>query len=218
MMPRRKRAAPFRPVLNAAAKVAVAASIGSDVSGSEECRYLLIRFPDDWTFKRIDDTRLVDQIETVKIGRRHPDGIPVGRYLRVPVEPLVDPWGRVAVGLEFETPQGLQSAELTVQTHDDAAPPAEGSGSTAPNGDHGTGDPDEGIRLSSNSLLRLTNKSTVFFVEGNPGDMLDLTDDETGQWSVGDSDGAHTLYIRRDRSGRRSAALAVRCGIAVKVG
>ena len=212
MMPRRKRAAQFRPVLNAA-KVAVAASIGSDVSGSEDCRYLLIRFPDDWTFKRIDDSRLADQIETVKIGRRHPDGIPVGRYLRVPVEPLVDPWGRVAVGLEFETPQGPQSAELTVQTHDDAAPPAEGSAPAFLSSDL-----DEGIRLSSNSLLRLTNKSTVFFVEGNPGDMLDLTDDETGQWSIGDSDGAHTLYIRRDRSGRRSAALAVRCGIAVKVG
>jgi hypothetical protein len=205
IMRRRKRAARFRPLLKSAA-VAMAAAI-DDVSGQEDCRHLLIRVPDDWRFSRIDDHRLARAIDTVALDRRNPDGLPAGRYLRLPIEPLVDPWGRVSVGLEFDTPTGTQTAELSVQTRDDR-----------PDCDGAAGEAEDGIRLYAQSLLQLTGRTTIFFVEGSTGDVVDLTDDEVGRWSQSDSDGQHTLYIRRDRSGRRSGAIAVRCGIEVKLG
>ena len=55
------------------------------------------------------------------------------------------------------------------------------------------------------------------FVEGGVGDTLDLSDDPDGRWQTGDTDGIHTLYIRRDRDGRRTATLAVRNGVAVSL-
>ena len=47
--------------------------------------------------------------------------------------------------------------------------------------------------------------------------MLDLSNDPSGRWMPGDNDGTHTLYVRSDRSGARTATLAVRNVIAVKL-
>jgi hypothetical protein len=44
-----------------------------------------------------------------------------------------------------------------------------------------------------------------------------LSDDRTGHWTAGDSDGTHTLYLRHDPRGQRTATLAVRNGITVSV-
>ena len=82
-MRRRKPAERFRPVLKSSA-IALAASIDDTPDGAD-CRFLLVRYPDSWAFKSADDHRLDGKIESVTIERRHPDGIPGGRYLRVPV-------------------------------------------------------------------------------------------------------------------------------------
>ena len=205
-MRRRKPVERFRPVLNSSA-IAVAASI-EDMADGSAFRFLLVRFPEGWSFKGTDDLQLTGKIEAVTIERRHPDGIPGGRYLRVPIDSLVDPWGRVAVDLTFETPEGEQHAELTIQTRDDTMV----IGDTQVHGKDA-----ETIHITGGSVLAQTAASSIFFIEGSPGDVLDLTDDETGHWYVGDSDGTHTLYLRRDLAGKRTAALAVRNGITVSV-
>jgi len=207
IMRRRKPAERFRPVLKSSA-LAVAASI-DDLSDGTDVRFLLVRHPEGWTFKGADDHRLDGKVESVTIERRHPDGIPSGRYLRVPVDSVVDPWGRVAIDLAFDTPDGVQHAELTIQTRDDAmAGTALGL----------EGDP-ETIHITGGSVLAQTaaGATAVFFVEGSAGDVLDLSDDTTGSWSAGDSDGTHTLYLRHDQGGQRTATLAVRNGITVSV-
>jgi hypothetical protein len=205
-MRRRKPTERFRPVLNSSA-IAVAASI-EDMSDGSAFRFLLVRFPEGWTFKGTDDHRLVGKIEAITIERRHPDGIPGGRYLRVPIDTIVDPWGRVAVGLAFDTPDGEQHAELAIQTRDD----------TLVVGDVNSPAADaETIHITGGSVLAQTAASSIFFIEGSLGDVLDLTDDETGHWTAGDSDGTHTLYVRHDGAGKRTAALAVRNGITVSV-
>jgi len=203
-MRRHKSAARFRPVLKSSA-IAVAASI-EDMSDGADFRFLLVRHPDIWSFKGTDDHRLAGKIETVSIERRHPDGIPSGRYLRVPIDSIVDPWGRVAVDLEFETPDGTQHAELTIQTRDETmAGLSDGEGA-------------EPIRITGASILTQTTASSIFFIEGSSGDVLDLADDRAGRWSAGDTDGTHTLYVRHDNAGKRTAALAVRNGITVSLG
>jgi len=206
-MRRRKPAARFRPVLKSSA-IAVAASI-DDLSEGPDFRFLLVRYPETWTFKSTDDHRLDGKIESMTIDRRHPDGIPSGHYLRVPVDPIVDPWGRVAVDFAFDTPDGVQHAELTIQTRDDVMantkPPLEGEGP-------------ETIHITGGSVLAQTAASAVFFVEGSPGDVLDLSDDKIGRWKAGDSDGTHTLYLRHDPAGKRTATVAVRNGMTVSVG
>lgn len=203
-MRRRKPAERFRPVLKSSA-IAVAASI-EDMSEGGDVRFLLVRYPDDWSFKGTDDHRLNGKVETVAIERRHPDGIPSGRYLRVPVDCVVDPWGRVAIDLAFDTPEGVQHAELTIQTRDDAIAACDGAAADA-----------ETIHITGGSVLAQTAASAVFFIEGSPGDVLDLSDDRAGHWSAGDSDGTHTLYLRHDKIGKRTATLAVRNGITVSL-
>lgn len=205
-MRRRKPADRFRPVLKSSA-IAVAASI-EDMSDGSDFRFLLVRYPDDWVFNGADDHRLAGKIESVVIERRHPDGIPSGRYLRVPIDSIIDPWGRVAIDLEFDTPEGTQHAELSIQTRDDAV-----ANTAATSQDNG---PDT-IHITGGSVLAQTAASSIFFVEGSPGDVLDLTDDQAGHWSAGDSDGTHRLYLRHDLAGKRTAALAVRNGISVSV-
>jgi len=205
MIRRRKPAERFRPVLKSSA-IAVAASI-DDVSDGSDFRFLLVRYPDDWVFKGSDDHRLDGKVESVTIERRHPDGIPSGRYLRVPVDAVVDPWGRVAVDLAFDTPDGVQHAELTIQTRDDAMAAPDASLDGGP----------ETIHITGGSVLAQTAAAAVFFIEGSRGDVLDLSDDQTGLWTAGDSDGTHTLYLRHDRIGKRTATLAVRNGITVSV-
>ena len=204
-MRRRKSAERFRPVLKSSA-IAVAASI-EDMADGSDFRFLLVRHPDGWTFKRADDHRLHGKIETVTIQRRHPDGVPSGRYLRVPIDSIVDPWGRVAVDLEFETYEGIQHAELSIQTRDDAAASGFSAEVDA-----------ESMHMYGGAVLAETAAASIFFVEGNRGDVLDLTDDKTGRWQAGDSDGAHTLYRRHDPSGKHTATIAVRKGITVNVG
>jgi hypothetical protein len=204
-MRRRKPAERFRPILKSAA-IAVAASI-DDVSDGSDFRFLLVRYPDGWVFKDTDDHRLAGKIASVAIERRHPDGIPGGRYLRVPVDAVVDPWGRVAIDLAFDTPDGVQHAELTIQTRDD----------TMAAMDAGDADGPETIHITGGSVLAQTAASAVFFIEGNRGDVLDLSDDQTGRWTAGDSDGTHTLYMRHDTGGKRTATLAVRNGVAVSL-
>ncbi|GAB2175788.1 hypothetical protein [Dongia sp. agr-C8] len=206
-MRRRKPAERFRPVLKSSA-IAVAASI-DDLSDGTDVRFLLVRHPESWSFKGTDDHRLDGKVESVTIERRHPDGIPSGRYLRVPVDAVVDPWGRVAIELEFDTPEGVQHAELTIQTRDDTMAAAPSSGLA--------GDP-ETIHITGGTVLAQTAAAAVFFVEGSPGDVLDLSDDQSGRWAAGDSDGTHTLYLRLDQAGQRTATLAVRNGITVSVG
>ena len=202
---RRRKAERFRPVLNSSA-IAVAASI-DDMSDGADFRFLLVRYPDGWEFNGTDDHRLDGKVESVTIERRHPDGIPGGRYLRVPVDSVVDPWGRVAIDLAFDTPEGVQHAELTIQTRDDAM------ASTALGLEGGP----ETIHITGGSVLAQTAASAVFFIEGSAGDVLDLSDDRTGRWTAGDSDGTHTLYLRHDQGGQRTATLAVRNGITVSV-
>jgi hypothetical protein len=206
MIRRRKPADRFRPVLKSSA-IAVAASI-EDMSDGADFRFLLVRHPDGWTFKGTDDHRLDGKVETVTIERRHPDGIPSGRYLRVPVDAVVDPWGRVAIDLAFDTPDGVQHAELTIQTRDDTM---------AANNAGSSDDGPETIHITGGSVLAQTAVASVFFIEGNAGDVLDLSDDQTGRWSAGDSDGTHTLYVRHDTAGKRTAALAVRNNVSVSV-
>jgi hypothetical protein len=206
IMRRRKPADRFRPVLKSSA-IAVAASI-DDMSDGTDVRFLLVRHPESWTFKGTDDHRLDGKVESVTIERRHPDGIPGGRYLRVPVDAVVDPWGRVAIELEFDTPEGLQHAELTIQTRDDTM---------AANLTGGVEGGPETIHITGGSVLAQTSASAVFFIEGSSGDVLDLSDDRAGRWTAGDSDGTHTLYLRYDQGGKRTATLAVRNGITVSV-
>jgi hypothetical protein len=177
------------------------------MSDGSDFRFLLVRHPDDWSFGGADDHRLAGKIESVTIERRHPDGIPSGRYLRVPIDSIIDPWGRVAVDLAFETPDGTQHAELTIQTRDETMAAAMRSE------DDGL----ESIRISGSTVLAHTAASSIFFVEGSTGDILDLTDDQSGRWSTGDSDGTHTLYLRHSQTGKRTAALAVRNGITVSL-
>ena len=188
------------------------ARIGSDGAsrsrycGSAEPRALLVKIPEDWTFQRFDDQRYMGEVETVTVKPRDPDGVPAGRYLRVAVDQLVDPWGRVAVGMEFDTPAGLQRAELSLETHDDALKPEAAHLQM------------DGIEVDAKSLLALDGSAqSLLFVEGRPGDTLDLSDDPEGRWQNGDTDGTHTLYIRRDQDGRRTATLAVRNAVAVKL-
>jgi hypothetical protein len=210
-MRRPNRTARFKPVLNTA-EMAMTPSIDDGADG-QDCRAFLVRIPEQWEFKRIEDGRLAGEIETVVIRRRHPDGIPAGRYLRLPVETLADPWGRVSVGLEFDTPEGSQHAELTFQSHDepmgDDTKPDDAIGPEAP--------AFESIQIDVLAVRELSGTATVFFVEGDTGDVVDLSGDEVGRWVIGDSDGTHTLYIRSDASGKRGPTLAVRNGIAVKL-
>jgi hypothetical protein len=176
-----------------------------EVAGTLEPRALLVKIPDDWTFRRFDDQRYMGDVETVAVRPRDPDGVPPGRYLRVAVDQLIDPWGRVAVGMEFDTPTGPQRAELSLQTQDDALKPEV----------HPALD---GIEVDAKSLLALDGGAhSLLFVEGRAGDTLDLSDDPEGRWQSGDNDGTHTLYIRRDQDGRRNATLAVRNAVAVKL-
>ena len=204
-MRRRNSAERFRPMLKSSV-IAVAASI-EDLSDGGDFRFLLVRHPDTWTFAGTDDHRLDGQLETVIIERRLPDCFPSGRYLRVPIDSLVDPWGRVAIDLAFKTPQGVQHAELSIQTRDDAMK------TEAP----GAGDTAETIQIGGGMIQAETAHSAIFFVEGSAGDRLDLSDDDTGRWTAGDSDGTHTLYLRHDASGKRTAAVAVRNCVAVSV-
>ncbi|HVZ00373.1 MAG TPA: hypothetical protein VHA35_12760 [Dongiaceae bacterium] len=184
--------------------MAIAPSI-DEIPGTSEPRALLVKIPDDWTFRRFDDQRYTGDVETVAVKPRDPDGVPPGRYLRVAVDQLIDPWGRVAVGMEFDTPAGVQRAELSLETQDEAL-----KAETHP--------PIDGIEVDAKSLLALDGGSqSLLFVEGRPGDTLDLSDDPEGRWSGGDTDGTHTLYIRRDDDGRRTATLAVRNAVAVKL-
>jgi hypothetical protein len=206
IMRRRKPAERFRPVLKSSA-IAVAASI-DDMSDGTDIRFLLVRYPVGWSFKGTDDHRLDGKVESVTIERRHPDGIPGGRYLRVPVDAVVDPWGRVAIELEFDAPDGVQHAELTIQTRDETM---------AANLAGGLDGAPETIHITGGSVLAQTAASAVFFIEGSAGDVLDLSDDRTGRWTAGDSDGTHTLYLRHDQGGKRTATLAVRNGITVSV-
>jgi hypothetical protein len=206
IMRRRKPAERFRPVLKSSA-IAVAASI-DDMSEGADFRFLLVRYPEGWSFNGTDDHRLDGKVESVTIERRHPDGIPSGRYLRVPVDSVVDPWGRVAIDLAFDTPDGVQHAELTIQTRDDAMAADVASGLPS--------DP-ETIHITGGSVLAQTASAAVFFVEGSRGDVLDLSDDQAGLWSAGDTDGTHTLYLRHDRAGKRTATLAVRNGVTVSM-
>jgi len=205
-MSRRRGATRFRPVLNSA-EIAVAASI-DDVSDAQDCRFLLVKHPESWTFLKADDHRLEGRIESLRIDRRNPDGIPAGRYLRVPVDSMVDPWGRVAVDLEFETPDGTQHAELTIQTREERGPGAQTA--AAPT------QPDS-VHMYGGAALAKTASTSVFFVEGSAGDVLDLSDDGEGSWSAGDTDGSHTLYLRHDATGARTAALAVHNAVVVKL-
>jgi hypothetical protein len=166
---------------------------------------LLVKIPDDWTFVRFDDQRYTGEVETVTVKPRDPDGVPPGRYLRVAVDQLIDPWGRVAVGMEFETPDGVQRAELSLETQDDAL---------KPDIHHQM----DGIEVDAKSLLALDGGSqSPLFVEGRAGDILDLSDDPEGRWHSGDSDGTHTLYIRHSEDGKRNATLAVRNAVAVRL-
>jgi hypothetical protein len=207
IMRRRKPANRFRPVLKSSA-IALAASI-DDLSDGPDFRFLLVRHPDGWSFSGTDDHRLAGKIESVTIERRHPDGIPGGRYLRVPIDSVVDPWGRVAIDLAFDTPQGVQHAELSIQTRDDSMDA--GQAPVEPAGP-------ETIRITGGSALAEKAAEAIFFVDGSAGDVLDLSDDKSGRWIAGDSDGTHTLYLRHDSSGKRTATLAVRKGITVSVG
>ena len=204
---RRRKAERFRPVLKSSA-IAVAASI-EDMSDGSDFRFLLVRYPDAWTFAGADDHRLEGRIESVIIQRRHPDGIPSGRYLRVPIDSVVDPWGRVAIDLAFDTPEGVQHAELSIQTRDD---------SMAASASLIEGEGPESMRMMGGIALAHSAAASIFFVEGSAGDVLDLTDDTAGRWIAGDSDGNHTLYRRQDKAGKRTAMIAVRNGITVNVG
>src|SRR4051812_37127945 len=186
MIRRRKPAERFRPVLKSSA-IAIAASI-DDVADGSDFRFLLVRYPEGWAFNGTDDHRLDGKVGCVTVERRHPDGIPSGRYLRVPVEAVVDPWGRVAIDLAFDTPEGVQHAELTIQTRDDTMAACETGAEVGL----------ESIHVTGGSVLAQTAPSSVFFVEGSRGDVLDLSDDAAGRWAAGDSDGTHTLYLRRD--------------------
>jgi hypothetical protein len=176
-----------------------------EVPGTLQPRALLVKIPDEWTFRRVDDRRYTGEIETVVVKPRDPDGVPAGRYLRLAVDQLIDPWGRAAVGMEFDTPAGAQRAELSLDTRDEQMKPDDG--------------PEiDGIEVDAKSLIALeTTAQSPLFVEGGTGDSLDLSDDPDGRWQTGDTDGTHTLYIRRDRDGRRNAALAVRNAVAVKL-
>jgi hypothetical protein len=201
---RRRAASPrFRPLLKSAG-MAIAPSI-DDEPGSQDFRALLVRIPDRWEFRGVDRQRYTGEIETVLIKNRDPDGIPAGRYLRLAVDQLIDPWGHVAVGMEFDTPAGPQRAELTLDTRDDAMAAVPSPGAS------------QGIQLDASSVLELGGDQSVIFIDGDAGDSLDLSDHSAGRWASGDSDGTRTLYIRTDSAGRRTAALAVRNGVAVKL-
>jgi hypothetical protein len=177
-----------------------------EVSDTQDSRALLVKIPDDWKFSRVEDQRYTGEIETVVVRPRDPDGVPAGRYLRLAVDQLIDPWGRVAVGMEFDTPDGTQRAELSLDTHDDVMKPEVGYHV-------------DGIEVDAKSLLAINGGShSLLFVEGGVGDSLDLSDDPDGRWQNADTDGTHTLYIRRDIDGRRTATLAVRNAVAVKLG
>ena len=203
-MRRRNGPARFRPILRSTG-MSMAPGI-DEVSDTQDCRALLVKIPDDWKFSRVDDQRYTGEIETVVVKPRDPDGVPAGRYLRLAVDQLIDPWGRVAVGMEFDTPDGTQRAELSLDTHDDVMKPE-------------VGYQVDGIEVDAKSLLAINGGSqSLLFVEGGPGDSLDLSDDPDGRWQNGDTDGTHTLYIRRDIDGRRTATLAVRNAVAVKLG
>jgi hypothetical protein len=202
-MRRRNGPARFRPILRSTG-MAIAPSI-DEIPGTSEPRALLVKIPDDWTFRQFDDQRYTGDVETVAVKPRDPDGVPAGRYLRVAVDQLIDPWGRVAVGMEFDTPQGPQRAELSLTTQDDAMKP-------------GADQQMEGIEVDAKSLLALDGGSqALLFVEGRTGDTLNLADDPEGLWVSADTDGTHTLYIRRDEDGHRTATLAVRNTVAVKL-
>jgi hypothetical protein len=202
-MRRRIGPARFRPILRSTG-MAIAPSI-DEIPGSAEPRALLVKIPDAWTFRRFDDQRYIGDVETVTVRPRDPDGVPPGRYLRVAVDQLIDPWGRVAVGMEFDTPDGSQRAELSLETQDDALKPD-------------IHQQMDGIEVDAKSLLALDGGSqSPLFVEGRAGDTLDLSDDPEGRWQSGDSDGTHTLYIRRSEDGKRTATLAVRNAVAVRL-
>jgi len=184
--------------------MAIAPNI-DEIPGTSEPRALLVKIPDAWTFRRFDDQRYTGDVETVAVKPRDPDGVPPGLYLRVAVDQLIDPWGRVAVGMEFDTPDGPQRAELSLETQDDALKPE-------------VHQPMDGIEVDAKSLLALDGGTqSPLFVEGRPGDTLDLSDDPEGHWQTGDTDGTHTLYVRRDEDGRRTATLAVRNAVSVKL-
>jgi hypothetical protein len=202
-MRRRNGPARFRPVLRSTG-MSIAPGI-DEVSDTQDCRALLVKIPDDWKFSRVDDQRYTGEIETVVVKPRDPDGVPAGRYLRLAVDQLIDPWGHVAVGMEFDTPDGTQRAELSLDTRDDVMKPEAGYQV-------------DGIEVDAKSLLAINGGlHSLLFVEGGPGDSLDLSDDPDGRWQNGDTDGTHTLYIRRDIDGRRTATLAVRNAVAVKL-
>jgi hypothetical protein len=202
-MRRRNGPARFRPFLRSTG-MAIAPGI-DETPGTAEPRTLLVKIPEEWSFRRFDDQRYTGDIETVVVKPRDPDGVPPGRYLRIAVDELIDPWGRVAVGMEFDTPVGIQRAELSLETHDEQM-----KTDVSPQID--------GIEVDAKSLLALDGTAqSPLFVEGGAGDMLNLSDDPEGRWQTGDTDGTHTLYIRRDEDGRRNATLAVQNAVSVRL-
>jgi hypothetical protein len=204
------RSFPADPFLNCGA-VGLTVTLGDD-AGETQGRALLVQIPEDWHLAGVEDRSFETGIETVRLRDGDSHGIPAGRYLRLAIDPLLDPWGRVMVGLSFETPDGPRHAELTVQTREEK-PVMHGAGCAKgirePKGD--------GIRLTAERVLELGRKAQVLFVDGGRGDVLDLRGDRRGNWAQGDSDGVHTLFLRSTRAGKRSILLAVRNGVAVKL-
>jgi hypothetical protein len=187
--------------------VGLTVTLGDDADEMQG-RALLVQIPEDWHLAGVEDRSFENGIETVILRDGDSDGIPAGRYLRLAIDPLLDPWGRVMVGLNFETPDGLRHAELTVQTKEEAS---------TLHREEGAPDVEGGTRLTAEMVLELGGKSQVLFVDGGQGDVLDLRSDRRGKWAQGDSDGVHTLFLRSTRAGKRSILLAVRNGVAVKL-
>jgi hypothetical protein len=190
--------------------VGLTVSLGGG-SDQNQGRALLVQIPEDWRLAGVEDRSFENGIETVTLEDGVSEGIPPGRYLRLAIDPLIDPWGRVMVGLDFETPDGPRHAELTVQTKEE-------NPALCRMGDPGD-DPaaESGTRLTAEMVLELGGKAKVLFVDGGRGDVLDLRGDRRGKWAQGDSDGVHTLFLRSTRAGKRSILLAVRNGVAVKL-
>jgi hypothetical protein len=199
------RAIPARPFLDCAA-VGLTVSLG-DPFGQRDSRALLVQIPETWRLAGVEDRSFENDVETISLGDRNPEGIPGGRYLRLAVDPLLDPWGRVMVGLNFDTPDGRRHAELSVQTKEDN-PPAKAIS---------IGEKPLGTRLTAKTVLELGGKAKILFVDGGQGDVLDLSGDRRGNWAQGDTDGVHTLFLRSTRTGKRGILLAVRNGVAVKL-
>jgi hypothetical protein len=188
---------------------ALGMSINLGNSDDRESRALLVQIPESWRLAGVEDRSYESAVETITLPDRNPHDVPAGQYLRLAVEPLLDPWGRVMLGLDFETPDGPRHAELMAQTRDESLQAKTARNENIPSG--------SGIRLTAKTVLELSRKEKILFVDGGLGDLLDLSGDRRGFWSQGDSDGVHTLFSRSTRSGRREITLAVRNSVAVKL-